>query len=69
MRYLRGFLRFWYDLVVGDDWRIAVMVVIALAVTYMMLGVFTWPAAVAAPLGFATLACGFSFCLTLERRR
>ncbi len=31
MRYVRGFGRFWYDFVVGDDWRIAVGVCLALA--------------------------------------
>jgi len=30
---LRGFLRFWYEFVVGDDWRIALGVVLALAAT------------------------------------
>ena len=33
MRVLRSFLRFWYDFVVGDDWRVAVGVVAALAGT------------------------------------
>jgi hypothetical protein len=33
-RRLRAFLRFWYDFVVGDDWRVAVAVVVALALTY-----------------------------------
>jgi hypothetical protein len=28
---LRGFLRFWYDFIVGDDWRIAAGVVLVLA--------------------------------------
>jgi hypothetical protein len=27
---LRGFGRFWYDFVVGDDWRIAVGIVVLL---------------------------------------
>ena len=31
---LRRFFEFWYDFVVGDDWRVAVGVVLALAVTY-----------------------------------
>ncbi|HVB26492.1 MAG TPA: hypothetical protein VNE21_01120 [Mycobacteriales bacterium] len=31
---LRAFLAFWYDFVVGDDWRVAVGVVVALAATY-----------------------------------
>jgi hypothetical protein len=30
---LRTFLLFWYDFVVGDDWRVAVGVVAALALT------------------------------------
>ena len=34
MASLRRFFAFWYDFVVGDDWRMAVAVVAALAVTY-----------------------------------
>jgi hypothetical protein len=34
MRRLKAFGHFWYDFVVGDDWRIAVGVVIALAITW-----------------------------------
>ena len=30
MHYLRGFGRFWFDFIVGDDWRIAAGVVAAL---------------------------------------
>lgn len=32
MRYLWAFVRFWYEFVVGDDWRIAAGVVTVLAV-------------------------------------
>jgi hypothetical protein len=31
---LRAFGAFWYDFVIGDDWRMAVAVVAALAVTF-----------------------------------
>jgi hypothetical protein len=31
MRFARGFARFWWDFVVGDDWRIAAGVVVVLA--------------------------------------
>jgi hypothetical protein len=31
---LRAFGAFWYDFIVGDDWRVAVSVVVALVVTY-----------------------------------
>ena len=30
MRYVRGFARFWWDFVVGDDWRVAAGLVVAL---------------------------------------
>ncbi|HYM16438.1 MAG TPA: hypothetical protein VEZ14_12855 [Dehalococcoidia bacterium] len=33
MKYIEGFFRFWYDFIVGDDWRVAAGVVVALAVT------------------------------------
>jgi hypothetical protein len=31
MRFARGFLRFWYDFLVGDDWKIAAAVGVVLA--------------------------------------
>jgi hypothetical protein len=31
---VRAFGRFWYDFIIGDDWRVAVAVVAALAITY-----------------------------------
>jgi hypothetical protein len=34
--WLRGFGAFWYDFVVGDDWRVAVGVVVALGLTYVL---------------------------------
>ncbi len=33
MTHVRAFLRFWYDFVVGDDWRLAVAAVCALGLT------------------------------------
>jgi hypothetical protein len=33
VRYVRGFFRFWYDFVIGDDWRMAAGVVVALLAT------------------------------------
>lgn len=31
---LRAFGAFWYDFLIGDDWRIAIVVAVALAVTF-----------------------------------
>jgi hypothetical protein len=33
---IRAFGAFWYDFVVGDDWRVAVGVVLALVLTYVL---------------------------------
>jgi hypothetical protein len=52
---LRSFLAFWYDFVIGDDWRVAVGVAAALGITYGIskTSIPAWwivPAAVAALL-------------------
>jgi len=58
---MKGFLRFWYDFVVGDDWTIAVGVVLALAVTALLahhgLRSVWWlvPLVVAVGLGWSVL--------------
>lgn len=33
VKFLKAFGQFWYDFIIGDDWKIAVSVVIALAIT------------------------------------
>ena len=58
MTRVRAFLGFWYDFVVGDDWRVAAGVVAALAITYGLArtSIPAWwlvPAAVAALLPFS----------------
>jgi hypothetical protein len=52
------FLHFWYDFVVGDDWTVAVGVVIALVVTALLAGagIAAWwllPVAVVLLLGLS----------------
>jgi hypothetical protein len=59
MKPVLAFLRFWYDFVVGDDWRVAVAVIAALGVTAALAGSgipawWTMPVAVVAIL-LATL--------------
>ena len=58
MRRLKSLVRFVWDFVVGDDWRIAVGVIVALAVTAVVAGgsVAAWwilPTAVAGLLAFS----------------
>ncbi|MER3481777.1 MAG: hypothetical protein C4327_15290 [Meiothermus sp.] len=33
MEAIAGFFRFWYNFIVGDDWRVAAAVVVSLALT------------------------------------
>ncbi|TJZ99636.1 hypothetical protein FCI23_44960 [Actinacidiphila oryziradicis] len=52
------FLHFWYDFVVGDDWTVAVGVVVALIVTALLAGgaIAAWwvlPVAVVLLLGLS----------------
>jgi hypothetical protein len=54
MRRLRGFAAFWYDFVVGDDWRVAVGVVAAFALTWAVSSASV-PAWWIAPAGVAVL--------------
>jgi hypothetical protein len=56
MRYVRSFAAFWWDFIVGDDWRVAAGVVIALGMTAALTdrGWSAWwllPLAVAVLLG------------------
>jgi hypothetical protein len=37
MTRVRAFLGFWYDFVVGDDWRVAVGVVAVLGITDLLM--------------------------------
>ena len=44
MKYLVAFFRFWYDFIVGDDWRIAVGVAAGIGLTALVAhrGVAAW---------------------------
>jgi hypothetical protein len=45
MKYLIGFLAFWYDFLVGDDWMIAVGVILSLALSEVLIRsrISAWP--------------------------
>jgi hypothetical protein len=46
VRWVRGFGRFWYDFIVGDDWRIAAGVCLVLGVGAVLVGIASAPDAV-----------------------
>jgi hypothetical protein len=56
VRYLQSFLRFWWNFIVGDDWRVAAGLALALGLTSLLThnGINAWwllPLAVALLLG------------------
>jgi len=60
VKYVEGFFRFWYDFIVGDDWRVAVGVVVAIGATVLAVdrGANWWwflPAAVGGLLAMTVL--------------
>lgn len=57
VRWIGGFLFFWYDFIIGDDWRVAIAMVVALFSSHA-LGSHAWwvmPCAVAGTLIFTLL--------------
>jgi hypothetical protein len=54
VRYARSFAAFWWDFIVGDDWRVAAGVVIALGLTVVLTD-HGWSAWWLLPLAVAVL--------------
>ncbi|MGW6504420.1 hypothetical protein [Nonomuraea angiospora] len=68
MGFIRGFGQFWYDLIVGDDWKIAVAVVVTLALGTVVLLAFAVPAMLLTPLIGACLMAAFAIALRIDTR-
>ena len=61
MRFAKGFGRFWWDFIVGDDWRIAAGVVVVLAAGALLVADTSVPDGVVAALvavGIVVVAIG-----------
>ena len=68
MKLVRGFLRFWYDFIIGDDWKIAASVVAVLAIGagFVLAGFGGTP--IFAPLLAVGLAAAFTVALAIDIR-
>jgi hypothetical protein len=58
MHYIRAFLKFWYNFIVGDDWTIAASIAVAIAATFWLVraNIQAWwllPAAAVLTLGIS----------------
>ena len=61
MRFVRGFGRFWWDFIVGEDWRIAAGVTVVLAAAALLVSqtdVSNAVVAIVAAVGVAAVAIG-----------
>lgn len=68
MRFLKAFGQFWYDFIIGDDWKIAVAVVTTLAVMVaaMLSGALSDTATTL--IGGALVLVAFSISLAIDVR-
>jgi hypothetical protein len=66
--FIRGFGRFWYDFLIGDDWKIAAAVVTTLGVGAAVLTVFSPTERVFAPVMGAGLMGAFAIVMWIDTR-
>jgi hypothetical protein len=72
VRFAKGFLRFWWDFIVGDDWRIAAGVVVVLAAGALLVARTAAPDGLVAALtalGIVVVAVGSIAASALRARR
>jgi uncharacterized membrane protein YGL010W len=67
MRVLSAFARFWYDFIIGDGWKIAVAVIVALAISVALLRADT-STAVLAPVTGLLVMVTFVAALIIDMR-
>ena len=68
MKALRAFGRFWYDFIIGDDWKIAVAVVSALVVLGLVMASGRLGDTALAVLGGVLIVACFAASLAIDTR-
>jgi len=69
MRFVRGFGQFWWDFIVGDDWKIAATVALVLAVAAAVVAAAATDASWLAPVCGAALLLAFVISFVADVRR
>jgi hypothetical protein len=69
MRFVRGFGRFWFDFIVGDDWRIALGVVFVLGLGALLVAIEVVSTNVLMPLLAAAIVAVVAGSIVLGARR
>ena len=68
MKFLKAFGQFWYDFIIGDDWKIAVAVVLALVVLLVAMTAGILGDAGLTLLGGVLVLVAFSISLAIDVR-
>jgi hypothetical protein len=68
MKFLKAFGQFWYDFIIGDDWKIAVAVVTALGVTLVAMATEVLGDTGLTLLGGAVVVVAFAVSLAIDVR-
>ena len=68
MKFLKAFGQFWYDFIIGDDWKIAAAVVLALGVLLAVMKAGLFGDTVLTLLGGALIVVAFAISLAIDVR-
>jgi hypothetical protein len=68
MKFLKAFGEFWYDFIIGDDWKIALAVVLALAATLLVLSLGIFGDIGVAVFGGLAIVVAFAISLAIDVR-
>jgi hypothetical protein len=68
VKFLKAFGQFWYDFVIGDDWKIAVAVVLALVVLFLAMSAGLFGDAGLTLLGGVLVVVAFGISLAIDVR-
>jgi hypothetical protein len=68
VKFLKAFGQFWYDFIIGDDWKIAVAVVVALLVLFVTMKADVLGDTALTLLGGAAVVVAFAISLAIDVR-
>jgi hypothetical protein len=68
VKFLKAFGQFWYDFIIGDDWKIAVAVVLALGVTLVAMATGLLGDTALTLLGGVAIVVAFAISLAIDVR-
>jgi hypothetical protein len=68
VRFIKSFGQFWYDFIIGDDWKIAAAVVTALAVVFVLMKADVLGDAALTLVGAAAVIMAFTVSLAIDVR-